>query len=74
MAAREWVARRQAFVVRLYRVLGERRVDVLRNRLARECPDKPELRHAQLLAAVAGAAELLAAYRGWAGRLPANSA
>jgi predicted nucleotidyltransferase len=29
MAAREWVARRQAFVVRLHRVLGERRIDVV---------------------------------------------
>jgi hypothetical protein len=46
----------------------------LRNRLAHEYPDKPELRHAQLLAAIAGAAELLAAYRDWANRLPANSA
>jgi predicted nucleotidyltransferase len=29
MAANEWVTRRQAFVVRLYRSLGERRIDVV---------------------------------------------
>ena len=46
----------------------------LRNRLAHEYPDQSELRHAQLLAAVAGAAEMLLAYRAWAARLPANSA
>ena len=43
----------------------------LRNRLAHEYPDAPELRHAQLLAAIVGAAELLAAYRHWAARLAA---
>jgi len=46
----------------------------LRNRLAHEYPDQSELRHAQLLAAVAGATEMLLAYRAWAARLPANSA
>ena len=36
---------------------------------------QPELRYAQLLAAIAGAAELSAAYRGWAAKLvAANSA
>ena len=34
----------------------------LRNRLAHQYPDAPELRHAQLLAAIAGAADMLAAY------------
>jgi predicted nucleotidyltransferase len=29
LTAAEWVARRQAFVVRLYRLIGERRIDVL---------------------------------------------
>ncbi|MDZ7592159.1 MAG: nucleotidyltransferase domain-containing protein [Rubrivivax sp.] len=29
MPAAEWVARRQAFVARLYRLLGERRIDVV---------------------------------------------
>lgn len=29
LAADEWVARRQAFVARLYRLIGERRIDVL---------------------------------------------
>jgi uncharacterized protein len=29
MAAGEWVVRRQAFVARLYRLIGERRIDVL---------------------------------------------
>ena len=29
MAAIEWVTRRQAFVARLYRLLGERRIDVV---------------------------------------------
>ena len=42
----------------------------IRNRLAHEYPDAPELGHAQLLAAIAGAADILAAYRLWAGRLP----
>ena len=42
----------------------------IRNRLAHEYPDAPELRHAQLPAAIAGAADMLAAYRLWAGRLP----
>ncbi len=42
----------------------------LRNRLAHEYPDAPDLRHAQLLAAIAGAADILAAYRLWAGKLP----
>jgi hypothetical protein len=43
----------------------------LRNRLAHEYPDAPELRHAQLLAAVSAAQGLLQAYRVWAARLPA---
>lgn len=42
----------------------------LRNRLAHEYPDESALRHAQLLAAIAGAAGMLAAYRAWAARLP----
>jgi hypothetical protein len=42
----------------------------LRNRLAHEYPDAPELRHAQLLAAIAAAQGLLQAYRVWAARLP----
>ncbi len=46
----------------------------LRIRLAHEYPGQPEVRHAQLLAAIAGAAELLAAYRAWAAKLAANSA
>jgi hypothetical protein len=29
LAADEWVMRRQAFVVRMYRLLGERRIDVV---------------------------------------------
>jgi len=29
LTADEWVARRQAFVARLYRLIGERRIDVL---------------------------------------------
>lgn len=41
----------------------------LRNRLAHEYPDAPELRHAQLLAAIDGATGLLAAYRDWVSRL-----
>lgn len=42
----------------------------LRNRLAHEYPDAPDLRYAQLLAAVAAAQGLLQAYRVWAARLP----
>lgn len=41
----------------------------LRNRLAHEYPDAPEQRYAQLMAALAGAAGLLAAYRRWAALL-----
>ena len=44
----------------------------LRNRLAHEYPDAAELRHAQLLAAIAGAADMLAAYGAWAKKLPAD--
>lgn len=44
----------------------------LRNRLAHEYPDAPALREAQLLAAIAGAADMLAAYRKWAAKLPAG--
>lgn len=46
----------------------------LRNRLAHEYPDAPELREAQLLAAIAGAHDLLAAYRFWIARLPVAKA
>lgn len=42
----------------------------LRNRLAHEYPDAPQLRHAQLLAAIAGAAGMVVDYRAWAARLP----
>ena len=45
----------------------------LRNRLAHEYPDAPELRHAQLLAAVAAAAAMVARYRDWASRLPLSA-
>ena len=45
---------------------------VLRNRLAHEYPEAPELRYAQLMAALAGATGLLAAYRHWAAMLPAG--
>lgn len=45
----------------------------LRNRLAHEYPDAPELRHAQLLTAIAGAADMLAAYGAWANKLSANA-
>ena len=41
------------------------------NRLAHEYPDAPELRYAQLMAALKGAAGLLVAYRHWAAVLPA---
>ena len=41
----------------------------LRNRLAHEYPEAPELRYAQLMAALAGATGLLAAYRLWAAAL-----
>lgn len=42
----------------------------LRNRLAHEYPDAPDLRYAQLLAAIAGADAMHAAYIAWAARLP----
>ncbi len=42
----------------------------LRNRLAHEYPDAPDLRYAQLLAAIAGADALHAAYVEWSARLP----
>jgi hypothetical protein len=45
----------------------------LRNRLAHEYPDAPDLRHAQLLAAIAGAADMLAGYRAWAKRLAGDA-
>ena len=45
----------------------------LRNRLAHEYPDAPDLRHAQLLAAIAGAADMLAAYGDWANKLSADA-
>lgn len=41
----------------------------LRNRLAHEYPDQPELRFAVLKAAIAAAGELVAAYRHWRQRL-----
>ena len=44
----------------------------LRNRLAHEYPDAPDLRYAQLRAALDGASGLLAAYRAWAALLPAR--
>jgi hypothetical protein len=43
-----------------------------RNRLAHEYPDAPDLRYAQLPAAVEAAAELVLAYRAWASRLPST--
>jgi hypothetical protein len=42
---------------------------VLRNRLAREYPEAPDVRLAHLLQAMAQAGALLAAYRHWAARL-----
>lgn len=44
----------------------------LRNRLAHEYPEAPELRYAQLLAALAAARDLLAAYCHWAAVLRAD--
>lgn len=38
---------------------------VLRNRLAHECPDQPELRFAVLKAAIGAAGELVSAYACW---------
>jgi hypothetical protein len=43
----------------------------VRNRLAHEYPDAPELRHAAVLAAIHAAAALIAAYDHWKARLPA---
>lgn len=43
----------------------------LRNRLAHEYPDAPELQQAQLRAAIEGAAAMARAYRAWVERLPA---
>jgi hypothetical protein len=43
----------------------------VRNRLAHEYPDAPELRHAAVLAAIRAAAALIAAYDHWKARLPA---
>lgn len=37
----------------------------VRNRLAHEYPDAPELRHAAMLAAIAAAGELMACYQAW---------
>ena len=42
----------------------------VRNGLAHENPDAPELRHAALLAAIAAAGELTDLYRAWKRRLP----
>ncbi|MDQ2779763.1 MAG: hypothetical protein M3Y32_09425 [Pseudomonadota bacterium] len=42
----------------------------VRNRLAHEYPDAPDLRYAQLLAAIAAASGLLSDYRAWAVKLP----
>ena len=42
----------------------------VRNGLAHEYPDAPELRHAALLAAIAAAGELTDLYRAWKRRLP----
>jgi hypothetical protein len=42
----------------------------LRNRLAHEYPDAPEVRMAQLRAAMAAAGALRTAYLAWAGRMP----
>ena len=42
----------------------------VRNRPAHEYPDAPDLRYAQLLAAIAGADAMCAAYLRWAARLP----
>lgn len=41
----------------------------IRNRLAHEYPDAPELRHAALLAAVSAARELAQAYSAWKAKL-----
>lgn len=41
----------------------------LRNRLAHEYPDQPELRFAVLKAAIGAAGELITAYAGWKGRI-----
>lgn len=41
----------------------------VRNRLAHEYPDAPDIRFASLRAAVLAATELLAAYRHWRGRI-----
>jgi hypothetical protein len=43
----------------------------VRNRLAHEYPDAPELRHAAVLAAIRAAGALIAAYDNWKARLPA---
>jgi hypothetical protein len=43
----------------------------VRNRLAHEYPDAPELRHAAVLAAIGAARRLIAAYDHWKARLPA---
>lgn len=37
----------------------------VRNRLAHEYPDAPELRHAAMLSAIAAAGELMACYQAW---------
>ena len=42
----------------------------VRNRLAHEYPDAPEMRHAALLSAIAAAGELTDSYRAWKARLP----
>lgn len=42
----------------------------VRNRLAHEYPDAPEMRHAALLAAIAAAGELTDLYKAWKVRLP----
>lgn len=43
----------------------------VRNRLAHEYPDQPELRHAAVLAAIDAAQAMLHAYQRWCDRLPA---
>ncbi len=45
----------------------------LRNRLAHEYPDAPDLRYAQMLAAIAGADAMRAVYAAWSAKLPSQS-
>lgn len=44
----------------------------LRNRLAHEYPDAPDLRYAQLLSAIAAAKAMVTAWRAWSARLPST--